>query len=260
MLYDPTVRLIRAIYNRRISDAPTLDPRVHFPGSAEFSGAWMALREEGLRVASTLAAVPRFHELMSQQESISADDGRDWRMLVVKAYGVSFRENMARCPVLARLLARDPAVTSATFSFLAPHKHIPMHCGPMRGVVRYYLGLSVPLAPDGLPGTTLVLDGVEHRIGDGEALLWDDTYPHAVRNNTDQLRVALLLDVRRRGMPLDMELMTRLIFGSVGTAVRLRRWAAAWSPEPLSRIDLHRTPRLRAESFNAAAKHAPARE
>ena len=116
-----------------------------------------------------------------------------------------------------------PDVLSATLSFLAPHKHIPQHRGPFRGVLRFYLALSVPTAADGRPGTVLMIDGIEHRIADGECLLWDDTYPHEVWNRSESLRIALLLDVRRRGMPLDMTLLSRLLIGVAGVAVRLRR-------------------------------------
>jgi aspartate beta-hydroxylase len=53
-------------------------------------------------------------------------------------------------------------------------------------------------------------------------LLWDDTFAHEVRNDTEELRVALLLDIRRRGMPLDMEMLSRLVIAAARTIVRLR--------------------------------------
>lgn len=99
--------------------------------------------------------------------------------------------------------------------------HVPAHRGPFRGVIRYYLGLSVPLAADGPPGAVLTVDGTEHRIGNGQSLLWDDTFVHEVRNDTGEVRIALLLDIRRRGMPPDMEVLSRLVIAAAGTAVRL---------------------------------------
>ena len=42
------------------------------------------------------------------------------------------------------------------------------------------------------------IDGVPYRLGDGESLLWDDTYPHEVWNRSDRVRIALLLDVWRK--------------------------------------------------------------
>lgn len=223
ILYDHAADLLRKIYSWRISDPPVLDAASRFPESKRFSTAWQQLRDEALGIADNLSAIPRFHELMPQQRAISANDRRDWRMFVVKAYGVMVPKNATRCPVLAELVSSNPDVLSATLSFLAPRKHVPEHRGPFRGVLRYYLGLSVPLAPDGQPGTVLTIDGTEHRIGSGQWLLWDDTFTHEVRNNTDEVRIALLLDVRRHGMPLDMEMLSKLIISAAGIAVRLRK-------------------------------------
>jgi aspartate beta-hydroxylase len=90
-------------------------------------------------------------------------------------------------------------------------------------VIRYYLALSVPLASDGLPGTSLTIDDQEYRLGDGQALLWDDTFVHEVRNRAEAVRIALLLDVRRPGMPRSLELLSRLVIAGVGALVRLRK-------------------------------------
>jgi aspartate beta-hydroxylase len=53
-------------------------------------------------------------------------------------------------------------------------------------------------------------------------MLWDDTYPHEVMNNADQARVALLLDVWRPRMPLDMEILSRLIVRGVQVGMHCR--------------------------------------
>ena len=113
---------------------------------------------------------------------------------------------MAVCPTLAALVTASPDVLSASISFLAPGKHIPVHRGPFRGVLRFYLVLSMPLAADERPAAVLKIAGTEHRLSDGEYLLWDDTFPHEVTNDSDEVRSVLLLDVWRRGMPLDMRI------------------------------------------------------
>ncbi|MEO8667041.1 MAG: aspartyl/asparaginyl beta-hydroxylase domain-containing protein, partial [Bauldia sp.] len=104
----------------------------------------------------------------------------------------------------------------------APRKHIPRHRGPFRGILRFHLGLQIPMEPDGRPATVMMIDDREHRIADGEGLLWDDTYPHEVFNNSDQPRIALLLDVWRPNMPADMEVLSRLIVGAVQIGMRYR--------------------------------------
>jgi aspartate beta-hydroxylase len=222
-VYDRVIEGLRGLYDRRISGPPVLDSAALFPGNERFLANFPALQAEALAVAATLGSVPRFHELMPQQASISNQDQRDWRMLIIKAYGTTVKANARRCPAIARQVAADPDVLSAAVSFLAPGKRVPEHRGPFRGVLRYYLGISVPLDRNGLPGAVLTIDGVEHRVATGEALLWDDTFAHAVRNDTDELRIALLLDIRRRGMPLGLEILSRLLIAAAGIGVRLRR-------------------------------------
>lgn len=221
-LYDVTADTVRWLYDRRIAAPPILDERVYFRDAPRFQHSWMAIRDEALAVAHRLSEVPRFHELMESQTPISANDGHDWRVFVLRAYGADIPGNLARCPVTAALVRSCPDVLSASFSFLAPGKHIPPHRGPFRGVVRCHLGLSMPRGTDGRLGAILWIDGVEHRLDNGEYLVWDDTYTHEVRNRTDEIRVALLLDIWRRGMPADMFVLSRAIVGLVRLTMLLK--------------------------------------
>jgi aspartate beta-hydroxylase len=52
--------------------------------------------------------------------------------------------------------------------------------------------------------------------------IWDDTFPHEVWNHSDAMRIALLLDIRRRGLPRDLELLSRVIVKLAGATIRLR--------------------------------------
>lgn len=221
-LYDRAADVTRFVYDRRIDGPPVLDLATHFPGAAAFVAAWPDIRDEALGVAAELAQVPRFHEIMAEQASISANDRRDWRVFILKAYGITVAHNMARCPRLAALVEASPDVLSASFSFMAPRKHIPPHRGPFRGVLRFYLPLAMPRTADGRPAAVLRIAGRDYPLAEGECLLWDDTYVHEVCNHSDELRIVLLLDVRRRGMPKDMALLSRLLIATVRAGMALR--------------------------------------
>ena len=222
-LYEFGTAALRCIYQARISGPPVFDPpQVQFPGCLPFMEAWTAIRSEALAIAGQLETVPRFQELMPEQTAISANDGRDWRMFILKAYGIEVRQNMATCPVLACLIKQAPEVLSAGLSFLAPHKHIPPHFGPFKGILRFHLILSMPMGSDGKPAVVLKIDDAEHRLADGDGLLWDDTYRHEVRNQSGEVRIALLLDVWRPHMPADMQVLSRLIILFVQAAMRYR--------------------------------------
>lgn len=219
-IYDAASGALRALYDARVSNPPVLDLAERFADGYRFADAWTALRDEALALTRRLHTVPRFHELMAEQRAISANDGHDWRMYLLKVYGNDVDEHMAACPYLGELVRTSPDVLSATLSFLAPRKHIPRHRGPFKGVLRFQLGLSVPKREDGRPAAVLRLADRDYLIGDGEAMLWDDTYPHEVWNASDEWRIALLLDVRRHDLPPDMALLSRALIAGIGAVAR----------------------------------------
>jgi aspartate beta-hydroxylase len=143
-LYESVGNIVRRIYDMRIEGSSVLDVATNFPSAERFSCAWQSIRDEARAVAQQMHRVPRSHEIMREQTPISANDNRDWRMFILKAYGAEFLRNMAVCPTLTPLVTAGPDVLSASISFLAPGKHIPEHRGPFRGVLRFYLVLSMP--------------------------------------------------------------------------------------------------------------------
>jgi aspartate beta-hydroxylase len=222
-LYEIGARRLRHLYDRRLAEPAVLDASVLFPDAARFVAALPALRAEALDVARHFAAIPRFHDIMRAQADISANDARDWRMYIMQAYGVPIHRNLARCPTVAGLVGGSPDVLSASFSFLAPGKHIPPHRGPFRGIVRGYLPLVMPLDAAGRPAATLTVDGVAHRLREGEFLLWDDTFEHEVRNASSEVRIVLLLDIRRRGLPPFLRMLSNAIIGITRLGVHFQR-------------------------------------
>ncbi len=221
-MYDRTASLIRQVYDRRISTPAILDLDDYFPGWRKFAVSWQAIRDEAQAVERRLSEVPRFHEIMHEQTAISANDGRDWRLFILKAYGIDNPKNKASCPVLAKIVDGLPDVLSASISFMAPNKYIPSHRGPFRGVLRFYLPLAMPKLADGTPAAVLKIDGEEYRLDDGDCLLWDDTFPHEVWNRSEQVRTVLLLDVRRPNMPVDMAIFSGVLMSIVRWGIRIR--------------------------------------
>jgi aspartate beta-hydroxylase len=221
-LYDRAADVVRGVYDRRIATPPILDADHYFPNAQRFVARWTDIRQEAMAVAGMLNKVPRFHDIMPAQADISATDGRDWRMFIMKAYGVTVEQNLQRCPTVAALLDEAPEVVSAVLSFLAPHKHIPEHRGPFRGILRFHLMLSMPNDEQGRPACVMNIDGEPYRLGDGESLLWDDTFPHEVWNRSDTVRIALLLDVWRKDMPAGIELLSQGILLAAKAVIRMR--------------------------------------
>lgn len=59
-------------------------------------------------------------------------------------------------------------------------------------------------------------------MGDGEWLLWDDTYYHEVWNDSEDVRIALFLDIWRPHMPPDMWIMSKAILAITQVAIVCR--------------------------------------
>lgn len=214
---------ITGVYNTFVKTPPVLNMQQYFPGASEFTDNWQSIREEVLQLFDDIQAVPRFHELMPEQYKLSSHGEKEWRMFILRAYGLDISENMRRCPTLARLVRDNHTIKSASVSFLAPGKKVPTHTGPFRGITRFYMGLQVPLDENGEPGVTLTIDEQGYKLGNGDALLWDDTYPHSVENITDEWRVALLLDVYRANMSGPLRAFTNAVIGLAKISIKWRK-------------------------------------
>ncbi|HHJ36463.1 MAG TPA: aspartyl/asparaginyl beta-hydroxylase domain-containing protein [Gammaproteobacteria bacterium] len=139
--------------------------------------------------------IPAFHQLSPDQKRISRGD--NWKTYAFYVYGQRVDDNCALCPRTAAVLDSLPGMKTAMFSILAPHYHIPPHKGPTRAVIRAHLALKVPT------DWQKVWIRVDDKIlnwKEGEVMLFDDTYEHEVRNDTDETRAVLFIDIDR---PMD---------------------------------------------------------
>lgn len=178
-----------------VPNSPLLSTE-HFPWATELEASWKTIRRELEEVLRYHDDLPNFQEISRDQESITDDDR--WKTFFFFGYGFKSEANCARCPETARLLERVPGLTTAFFSILSPHKHIPAHRGPYKGVIRYHLALLVP-EPAEACGIR-----VGHEVAhweEGRSLVFDDSYDHEAWNDTDGVRVVLFMDVVRPLLP-----------------------------------------------------------
>jgi aspartyl/asparaginyl beta-hydroxylase (cupin superfamily) len=101
--------------------------------------------------------------------------------------------NRRHCPRTCDILDRIPNLFQAFFSILEGGKSIPEHAGPYRGYLRYHLGLKVPRerAP------RIRIKDQFFTWEEGRSMLFDDSWEHEVENESDDLRVVLVVDVLR---------------------------------------------------------------
>ena len=170
-------------------------PNSDFAWTEDFAAQWRTVRDELDRVMQRPEDIPAFHQLSPDQQRISKGD--NWKTFAFYLFGKRLTDNCAVCPETAALLETLPGLQNAWFSILAPGYHIPPHKGPTRAVVRVHLGLKVPADVE---RCWLRVDTDRYHWREGELVLFDDTFEHEVRNDTDELRAVLFVDVDR---PMD---------------------------------------------------------
>lgn len=187
-----------------VGDTPIVDG-THFPWVAELERNWQTIRQELEGVLPATGQLPTMQYISKTQRKIIKNDG--WKTYFFRAYGSRADENCRRCPQTARLLDAIPDLEVAFFSILAPGAHIAAHRGVYKGLLRAHLGLIVPEPSEAIRMS--VGDAMIH-WREGECVVFDDTYRHEVWNETNGVRVVLLIDVHRP-LPRRLDRLNRAI-------------------------------------------------
>ena len=169
----------------------TFFPPEDFPWAKNIEANWELVRKELDAVLEHRDELPSFHEISTDQVSITQDD--KWKTFFLYGYGYKSEPNCAKCPETTRLIEQVPGMLTAFFSILSPGKHIPPHRGPYKGVLRYHLGVKVP-EPD---KCTIRVGDDYANWAEGKGMFFDDTHEHEVWHKGQDLRVVLFMDVVR---------------------------------------------------------------
>jgi beta-hydroxylase len=172
-----------------------------FPWVARLEARAPAIRAELSVLLAERGQLPSFHELSPDVGTITSDD--QWKTFVFMGYGLRSERNLARCPATARALQDIPGLRTALFSILEPGKRIPLHTGPYNGVLRLHLG---------------------------QAVVFDDLYPHQVHNDTAGARAVLFVDFERP-CRAPIRWLNRLVLAAAPFTDEIRRGKAnhdAW--------------------------------
>jgi len=182
-----------------------------YPALDAVTKAYPAIRKEFDQLAAEGLTLPQYHEVDSGERAISSTTPKRWNVFVLECLGYKVALNCQRCPDTCRALENVPNMIQAFFSILDPGKSVPKHEGPYLGYLRYHLGLRVP--KDDPP--KIVVNGQDYVWKEGEAVLFDDSWPHEVVNNSNELRAVLIVDVRRP-LPMTADLVNGFVTNVVG--------------------------------------------
>jgi aspartyl/asparaginyl beta-hydroxylase (cupin superfamily) len=174
-----------------VPNDPLLDPAL-FPWLDVLRERSEEIGKELERLLERRESLPNFQDISPDQRRISPDD--KWRSFVFYGFGVRSEQNCRLCPVTAEVLDGVPGIENAFFSILAPGKFVPSHKGVTKGMIRVHLGLEIPEESE---RCTMTIDGIRCTWRRGDVLVFDDTHPHQVSNDTSEQRSVLLLDFQR---------------------------------------------------------------
>jgi len=182
-----------------VPSKPYLD-RSRFPELDVLKDNWTVIRDE---------AMDLFDEGYIRAAENNNDAGfgsffkKGWKRFYLKWYDKPLPSAERLCPKTVALVSQIPNVKGAMFALLPGGSHLNPHRDPFAGSLRYHLGLSTPNSED----CRIFVDGQVYAWRDGEDVMFDETYVHWVKNETDKPRVILFCDIER---PLSSRLMTHI--------------------------------------------------
>ncbi len=185
------------LIGRFVHDAPSIWDPADWPWIKDVEARTPAIRAE-LEAYAAAAALPLVAEVSGfdpdsegSRESVPVGRGA-WRTVILFANGKWIDATARHFPVTRACFADLHPKANVGFSALDPNSHIEAHVGPNRGALRFPLPIIVP----GRPGDCRI------RIGDemvhwreGEAIVFDLKTNHEAWNESDQLRVLLMVEI-----------------------------------------------------------------
>ena len=161
-----------------VPSKPYLD-RSKFPELDVLKDNWEVIRDEAMHL---------FDEGYIRAAEKNNDAGfgsffkKGWKRFYLKWYDKPLPSAEALCPKTVALVSSIPNVKGAMFALLPGGSHLNPHRDPFAGSLRYHLGLSTPNSDD----CRIFVDGQVYAWRDGEDVMFDETYVHWVKNETEQ--------------------------------------------------------------------------
>ncbi len=168
---------------------PVIDP-AGFPELAPLAAHWAVFRDEAQRLFDQgyIRAA-----LAHNDVGFNSFFKRGWKRFYLKWYGDPLPSAESLCPRSVALLQSIPSVKAAMFALLEPGAQLNPHRDPFAGSLRYHLGLATPNSER----CFIDVDGEKLAWRDGKPMMFDETFIHWARNDTEVTRVILFCDIER---------------------------------------------------------------
>ena len=117
---------------------------------------------------------------------------KGWKTLNLYTYGLRYKENCKKFPILDSVVRQIPGLTMAQIAVLEPGVRIKAHLGDTNAIIRNHMGISIP---GELPDLGLRVGQQEICWEEGEVFSFCIVHRHYAWNYTKSYRVALIVDV-----------------------------------------------------------------
>ncbi len=182
-----------------------------YPGLAELEAGFADVRRECEQLLAIRHKMIDVESLAGKYTS-GGIHARSWKAFMLKSHRF-IEPNCKLAPRTAELLRGVRGVYTAFFSIREGNQTIPPHWGYWKGFLRYHLAVIVPndnidhscrLRVNPSPqdnakhDLSLIDRGESYYWREGRGVMFDDTFLHDAHNHSNQVRVVLWLDVRRK--------------------------------------------------------------
>lgn len=180
------------LFLHRLSAVPATPylPLDRFRELAPLEENWEVIRSEALRLqeASKIKAAEN-----NDDAGFNSFFKTGWKRFYLKWYDASHPSAQLQCPKTVALLRSIPSVKAAMFAELPPGAQLNPHRDPFAGSLRYHLGLATPNSER----CFIEVDGQRYHWRDGQGVMFDETFIHWARNDSNSSRIILFCDVER---------------------------------------------------------------
>lgn len=198
--------------------------RSDFPQLQLLDAATETIRAEfdALMAAEAAEMVPyiQYPEHVPLAQWKELNNSREWTAIHLIQNGEPVEANARHCPETIALLAKldQPHIRGASpnamFSLLAPRTRIPPHTGVANTRLVCHLPLIVPSGC----GFRVGASTREWRVG--ESFVFDDTIEHEAWNDSDELRVVLIVDLWQPSLSPDERSAIAAVISAAGVSFK----------------------------------------
>jgi aspartyl/asparaginyl beta-hydroxylase (cupin superfamily) len=173
---------------------------------------------EALIAAEAAEMVPyiQYPEHVPLAQWRELNENRDWTAIHLLQNGQPVPANAGHCPATMAALSKLPqprirgASPNAMFSLLAPRTRIPPHTGVANTRLVCHLPLIVP------PDCGFRVGATTREWEVGKAFVFDDTIEHEAWNDSDELRVVLIIDLWAPALSASEREAVAAVIGAAG--------------------------------------------